>query len=502
MAKSAESGKQNGERSGVASRRLALETLIKIDREGAYANLALTAAFNRKQLSERDRAFVTALVQGVVRNQSEIDAIIASLSREPLSKMHYVLKNVLRIAVFQLSFMEDVPPSAVLDTSNRLARACGHEGMVRFANGVLRSYLRKKEEGSLSREEDSSESSEAENLSKKHSLPLWIADRWIKHFGLDEATELAAWSQSTPQLNVRVSEISIEPHALKRIFNEKGFPCREGKLVPSCLIFADEKGKKSFRGSPEKLPGYDEGLFAVQDEAAAFVSLVVAPKPGETVVDLCAAPGGKTVHLAELMQNTGKVIAVDRNASRLQLIKNARRRMGLTNIEIVEADGREYRPERPVDRVLVDAPCSGTGVLNRRSDIRRNRSAGDLESLAGVQKKLLMNAAEMLKPGGTLVYSTCSIEPEENQMVIDWLLKERSDLKPADLTPLFPRFLLDRWFPEKEDESKESGERGQGESTCVSRQSLVNGMVQFLPSRHDVSGFFVSRLVRGEETGG
>lgn len=475
---------------GVQSRRLALETLIKIERDKAYANLALSAAFKRKTLSERDRAFVTHLVQGVVRNQSAIDEVLASLSHEPIEKMHFVLRNVLRLAIYQLRFMSDLPPSAVLDTSNRLARACGHEGMVKFANGVLRNYVRQMESGSAVE----SSADDADSLSKKYSLPQWLIDRWTANFGAEEALKLAEWSQSTPQLTVRASEMSIEPAGLKRIFDEKGFPCRHGELVHSCLIFVDQSGKKTFRGSPSKLPGFEEGLFMVQDEAAAFVSVLVAPEKGEVIVDLCAAPGGKTVHMAELMENTGKVIAIDKNTSRLNMVKAARRKLGLTNIEAKGFDGRTFRPDAKVDRVLVDAPCSGTGVINRRSDIRSHREAVDLISLSEMQKELVFNAAEMLKPGGTLVYSTCSIEPEENREVIQWLLSERNDLIPFDLTPLINQKLLDAWFPE----SRQAGDhRGEREAFVgLTRESLREGFVQFLPSRHGVSGFFVCRLTK------
>ncbi len=365
---------------GIASRKLALETLIKIEKDGAYANLALNAGFEKQSFSEQDRAFVTALVQGVLRNQSLIDQEIQTLSKEPLAKMPPLLRNLLRLAVFQLDNLSETPEHAVLDTSNRLARALGHEGLVRYTNGVLRSYLRKKQKraADTSGIEAEVQADDPLSLSIRYSLPQWLIEKWSSYYGNAETHALLEWTKREPGFTVRVSEVNVEPQTMLDIMNKNGFAARQGHLVSSCLVFEGPQGGKSFRGSPAKLPGFEDGFFVVQDEAAAFVSLVVAPEKGETIVDLCAAPGGKTIHMAEMLENTGRVVAVDKHESRLKLVKDARLKQGLKNLETVAADGREFELNRLADRVLLDAPCSGTGVINRRTDIRTNIDQTDI----------------------------------------------------------------------------------------------------------------------------
>jgi 16S rRNA (cytosine967-C5)-methyltransferase len=476
---------------GLASRRLAVEVLIGIDKEGAYATPALNAAFKRKELSERDRAFVTALVQGVVRHRMQIDEKLSAICTQPLNKMPASLRNLLRIALFQLDDMPDIPASAVVNTSTELARAMGHQGQAKFANGVLRGYLRKKtkSEGTsekhttdditASPESDASaDVSETTALARQYSMPEWLVARWLDNFGGDETVQLLAHAQSTPELAVRACETSVTAEALARIFDSNGIRYRNGRLVPSVLIIESKK-----HGSPEKLPGFADGLFTVQDEAAAFVSVVAGAKPGQLVVDLCAAPGGKSLHLAEMMNNTGRVLAVDKHPGRLNLLKKNRTRLGLTNIEIAVADGRTYHPDQHADIVLLDAPCTGTGVINRRSDLRYHREPLDIASLAELQRELLGNAAKIVKPGGVLVYATCSVEPEENFDNIRWFMREYPEFEGDDISMAFPPDFL---------AGVDSAWSG---PACKTEAEMTRPyMVQLLPSRHGVSGFFVCRL--------
>lgn len=447
---------QSKENTGLASRKLALEALIKIDSEGAYANLALNAAFKRKALPERDRAFVTALVQGVTRHRQTIDREISKLSKKPLEKMPVSLRNILRLAFFQLQFIPDIPASAVINTACNLAKKTGHVGQVAFANGILRNFAKQ----------------EKTNSPTEGNVPEWLVEKWQKHWGSQETEKLVAYTTEIPQLTLRTCKMSITPEGLIEILRGKGIVCRQGELVPACIIVED---RGSIKGPISKLPGYNEGLFCVQDEAASFVGLVVEPKAGEVILDLCAAPGGKSVHMAEMMENKGRVIASDSHGNRLKLLKETRNRLGLTNIEIQTADGSELKLNERIDRILIDAPCSGTGVMNRRSDLALHRQAPDMVALTNLQKKLMQNAATLLKPGGILVYSTCSIEPEENEELIKWFLKEHKDFEPEDLSRFIHPDLLKKWHADKD-------------------LSLDSGMLQLLPSRHGLSGFFIARL--------
>lgn len=460
--------KPSEKQKGLDSRRAAVEVLLKVDAEGAFATAAMDGAFKQRQLSERDRAFVTALVQGVLRNRETLDERIRALSSNPIEKTPKAILNILRVGLFQLEHMDGVPDSAVVNTSTELARMLGHAGTAKFTNAILRSHLRTR-------------TSVEGDLQHTHSVPQWLVDRWLKQFGESETKALLEDASQPPTLILRVNEEGINAKDLASILIDKGMKVRQSLLVPSCLII-DSRGK--LRGPIEKIPGYTEGLFSIQDEAAALVSIVVAPQPGELIVDLCAAPGGKSVHLAELMQNSGRVLAVDSSASRLKLLRDNRRRLEYANIEILEADGRNLTLPKPADRVLVDAPCTGTGVLRRKADLRYNRKLEDLSSLVSLQHELLENAAKLTKDGGVLVYSTCSIEPEENLQNFEWFLKTHPEFKPVDIKDCFPS----RWI-----ESIANSTNSLGENPV---ETAKDGYVQLLPSRHHTSGFFICKFIK------
>jgi len=475
-------GKPGEKEKGLSSRKTALEILLKVETKGAFSNIALSNVLAKSQLSKRDKAFVTNLVQGVLRNRSLLDDTIGAHSNRPVEKLPAVLLNTLRLAVYQLKFLDDMPPSAVLHTSTSLARAAGHEGLAKYTTAVLRNYLRAIDEGRESKSAAGADSDDdhdgdgkeldAAGLSRRYSMPEWLVDRWLRNHGIERTTRLLEFAQSEPVISLRTNETAITVDGLVAVLENAGIKVRRSKLVDSCLIIED-RGK--FRGGWEKLPGYEEGLFSIQDESAAFVSKVVDPKEKELVIDLCAAPGGKTLHMSELMQGTGKIIAVDKHEKRLEFLKENRRRLSLTNIELATADGTTFQFERQADRVLVDAPCTGTGVINRKSDIRFRREAEDIDALQKIQVELLNNAATLVKPGGVLVYSTCSIEPEENADVVEKFLNQNSQFRTDDLSQYVPTNLAEDWNV---------------------KEQLKSGQVQLLPTMDGQSGFFVCRLKR------
>jgi 16S rRNA (cytosine967-C5)-methyltransferase len=462
---------------GVSSRKLAVEVLLRVQEKGAYTNIALANALegSKYDLAERDRAFITALVQGVLRNKNALDKQIGALASKPVEKIQPPLLNVLRIAFFQLDQMSDIPESAVVDTAVELGRVIGHAGHARFINGILRSYLRqrakKTDEIAAVNLGELSESDAIGHLSDKYSMPSWLVQRWLQRYGAEEAEKLLAASSTPAKLTLRVNDIAMETDGYQRLLADKGVISERSKLVPTCLIIKD---RKNVKGPVEKLPGYAEGIFSVQDEAAAFVTQVMAPQSSDVVIDLCAAPGGKTLNIAEMMNNKGRIIAIDKHEKRLNMVKENRLRLGLTNIETYAADGTTYE-HPPVDKVLVDAPCSGTGVINKRSDIRLKLKEEDIAQVNIIQKALLTNAAKLVKPGGCIVYSTCSIEPEENEQILDWFMQEFSDFERVDLRQYFP-----------ENTAAELNLEAEAEK----------GFALFLPSRHDFSGFFVAKMQR------
>jgi len=459
---------------------------MKMETSGSFINAALNEAFLRKQLSNRDRAFVTALVMGATRQRSEIDQIIQKHATRKLDDMPKLLLIVLRIGVLQLRSMRDIPQSAVLNTSCNLMRTFGHPGLVKFTNAVLRNYVRDEGGAENDKLDDKERSNSLEILSTKYSVPEWMVQRWLRNYGESDTIGLLEYAQKQAPVVLRTCGRSITTEGLQNLLRGNKIVTRKGHLVPSCLIV---EPTKSFHGPPQSIPGFSDGLFAVQDETSAFIGIVVDPKPGEFVVDLCAAPGGKSLHLAELMENTGLVLAVDKSKTRFKLLQDNRHVLGLTNIQIKVSDGASLRLERPPDRILVDAPCLGTGVLNRRPDERTRKRLEDLEKLVEIQKRLLCKAASLLKVGGTLIYSTCSIEPEENIENFRWFLEEHKNFSGEDISKYLPKELLDLW-----------------QTSPQARETLADliaqakqGAIQFLPSRHNVSGFFVARMKKLSE---
>ncbi len=461
---------------GVESRKLALEVLLRTNEEKSYVQSVLAASLRESKMSSRDKAFVTYLVQGVLRNLSVLDKTIKAHSHRPLEKMTSVLLNVLRLGTYQLLFMEEMPASAVLSTSTSVARMCGHSGLSSFTQAVLRNILRnvdkvRDEHGIKDDTADTSfVSKDPEALSEHYSMPLWIVQRWIDAYGLEITISLLAYSQSSPKQCLRVNENAVEVKAVLTILQQAGLVVEASNVVPSCVRILS-KGK--FRGPLEKLPGFAEGLFSIQDEASQLVSYAVGAKAGDLVIDLCAAPGGKTLHMSEMMQNKGKILAVDKSEQRLSVLKTNRQRLSITNVEVIEGDGRNLKLDTKADKVLVDAPCSGTGVLNRRSDLRYHRREEDIKSLSDLQMELLNNAADLVKPGGILVYSTCSVEKEENEQIIDKFMANNSNFEFEPLTDIVSAF-----------------------KSAPFDLDLNSGKIQLLPTMQGFSGFFLARLKR------
>ncbi|MBX9672412.1 MAG: 16S rRNA (cytosine(967)-C(5))-methyltransferase RsmB [Candidatus Obscuribacterales bacterium] len=454
---------------GLASRRLALEILIKIERKGAYTNVILKESLDEhsRKLNEKDRALVTAIVQGVLRKQSTLDAIIEKGSRHPIKKMPIPLLCNLRTAIYQIDEMQ-VESRAAVDIAVELAKITGHKGQAAFVNGLLRNYLRQKD----GQQAEITKSNSPADLAMEYSMPPWLVSRWHDRLGPQETRKLLEASSQPARLTIRVNRTAIEAPDFAKILAEKGIKTELSQLSRDCLII----DRSTVSGSVAKIPGFSDGIFSIQDEAAAFVSEIVAPKSGDLVYDLCAAPGGKTMHMAEMMDGKGKVVAYDKQENRLSLIRDNRQRLGLTNVMVEKADCTRPIDVPPADRVLVDAPCSGTGVINKRGDIRLKLQMSDITDLAEIQKKLLDNAANMLKPGGRLVYSTCSIEPEENDEVIDAFLSKHPGFALQDLTV---------------DLAPETIQKLQNLGLI---EEAKRGKLYFLPSRFQFSGFFIASL--------
>ncbi len=436
--------------------------LERVQRAGAYADIALKHALGRSGLSAPDRAFATDLVYGTLRWRGRIDYLLSRALDRDLEKLEPLVATALRLGAYQLIFSERVPTTAAVDESVRCIRAAGVERATGLVNAVLRRLATEHERIPLPKLEDEP----VDHLTHALSVPRWIAERWVERYGPAEAAALARASNEPPPLTVRVNRRRDSAVDLLAELRER-FP--EATL---CRV-AHDGIVLGRRGNPGLDPAFLAGRYTVQDEAAQLVVGLLDPRPGERVLDACAAPGGKATAIAERIGEAGRVFAVDRHARRLGLVQRAARRLALRGITCVERDAtrplRDLAADEPFDRVLVDAPCSGLGTLRRNSDARWRIGPGDPQRLAEIQGSILRNAAAVVKPGGTLVYSTCTLLPEENEAIVEAFLKTADDFAPisADRVPAEVRSVVGS-----------------------------DGVLRCLPHLHDTDGFFAARLER------
>ena len=403
------------------ARQIALAVLYEIEYEAAYSNIALKSALAASGLSSEDKAFATRLVYGTVQYKLTLDYIIEKYSKLKKNKISKYIFLILRMGVYQLEFMDKVPDSAAVNESVRLARRYGHGASAGFVNGILRSVVRGRGDYSYPDNRD-------EYLSVKHSCPVDMIRRWIKDFG-DEFTEdlLLALNEPAP--------MSLRVNTLKTTVNDVLSEIDGAKTSDLC---ADAVICDGFDIASSEL--YKRGKVTVQDVSAMLASLALAPQCGETVIDMCAAPGGKTTHMAQLMRNKGKITAFDIHEHKISLIEKNAQRLGIDIIEAKQADSMKYikKYEQSADRVLVDVPCSGLGIIRRKPDIKwKTKESGIFD----IQLSILENASRYVKSGGYIVYSTCTIERDENENVIEKFLREHSEFVRTDITDVLPEKL-------------------------------------------------------------
>lgn len=391
-----------------SGRALALDALIAIEGEGAYANRILHALFSRRQPEEKEKRLATELVFGTLRHWSKIEFLLNRLLTKELSALPTAIRGVLRLSLYQLLFTNH-PAYAVVNEAVDLTKHGKYRGLSRLVNGVLRNYLRRQHE--VVQALPGFGDDPIGHLSIVHSHPRWLVERWVERWGAETTHRLVAANNLPAPLSVRTNTLMISRDALLAELAKVGMEAEPAATIPEAIRL---KSGGDLTGNPLWAAGY----FYVQDEASMLVAHLLAAQPGEVIADLCAAPGGKTTHLAQLMKNTGRIFALDQHEHKTGLIAENARRLGIGIIEPLTADARDWRPAEPVDAVLLDAPCTGTGVLRRRPDIRWRRQPMDLAQLVVLQKELLDHAASLLKPGGRLVYSTCSLEKEENETQI------------------------------------------------------------------------------------
>jgi 16S rRNA (cytosine967-C5)-methyltransferase len=398
-----------------ASRQLALRTLHVVA-GGAFADIAVDRALAQSQLGSADRRLVTELVYGCIRRQRSLDRLIGQFSQRPSQEQPPELRFLLQLGFYQLRYLDHIPASAAVNTTVELAKLAGLGKLAGVINGVLRAYLRAAELGDpLQLPEDPCRA-----IALRESFPDWIVELWRDVLPLGEVEALCQWLNHPPSLDLRVNPLRASRDQVQESL------CSVG--IESCPLAGLPLGLR-LQGSPgaiAQLPGFAEGWWMVQDSSAQLVSQILDPQAGETIIDACAAPGGKTTHIAQLMGDQGTVWAIDPTASRLKKVQANAQRLGLTSIQIKQADARQVPDFAGVaDRVLVDAPCSGLGTLHRHADARWRQTPEKSRELALLQSELLEAAAGWLKPGGRLVYATCTLHPQENERVVQDFLHRR-----------------------------------------------------------------------------
>ncbi len=391
-----------------SARQIAYRSLLAVA-GGAYADVALDRMLRRSQLSPADRRLTTELVYGCVRRQRSLDALIDRFASRPAAQQAPELRLLLHLGLYQLCWLDQIPDAAAVNTTVELAKQNRMAGLGSFVNGLLRRVAREPERRSLL----SDNPDPVQRLGVRYSLPDWMVALWLEQLGEAEAERLCAWFEQAPHIDLRVNPLQSSREAVQAALAEAGVGSRPIPHCPQGLRLLDPPGRI------ELLPGYREGHWCVQDASAQLVAQLVDPQADETLIDACAAPGGKTTHLAELMGDRGRILAWDRTASRLRKVNDNARRLQLTCIETRVADSRELEGMgASADAVLVDAPCSGLGTLHRHADARWRQQPEQVETLAQLQGELLDAASTWVRPGGRLVYATCTLHPRENETVV------------------------------------------------------------------------------------
>ncbi len=404
----------------VNARKVAFEALMKLERDSAFSNLTLDGFLNKYEMDSRDKSFVSALFYGVIERKITLDYNLSLYLQKPLSKLKPEALMILRLGAYQILFMDKIPSSAAVNESVKLAKKyCS------YASGLINAVLRKTDKNGLILP-DKNET--AYYLSVKYSCEKWLCEKWIKEYGYENAEGVLSAATGSPETFIRVNTTKISDDDLIEELKNEG--------VDSGKAYIDHALKISLNGNDiEKLNCYKKGLFHVQDLASQICIKALDAKEGETVFDLCSAPGGKAYTAAEYMKNKGTVLCFDKYEARVDLIKKGAERLGLDIIKGSVSDALIYRKELgTADRVLCDVPCSGTGIIRRKPEIKY-KSKEELEDLPEIQYSILVNGSKYVKNGGRLIYSTCALSKNENEDVCERFLRNFTEFSAVTSLP-------------------------------------------------------------------
>ncbi|MGM0844549.1 MAG: 16S rRNA (cytosine(967)-C(5))-methyltransferase RsmB [Bacillota bacterium] len=403
-------------------REAALDVLESVEKNQSYSNLLLNHAIEKHGITGPDTGLLTELTYGTIQRRMTLDFYLAPFINKKLESW---VRQLLRLSLYQMIYLDKIPDRAILFEAVEIGKRRGHKGIASMVNGILRSIQRKGVPSTESIQDP------IERISIETSHPLWLVKRWADQFGLKKTREMCETNITAPLQSARVNTMKTNADELIQALTEEGLTVQKSRIVPDAIL--------SLKGNLAKTDAFKRGLMTIQDESSMLVGHSLSLEEDFLVLDACAAPGGKSTHIAELMKGKGKVFSLDLHKHKIKLIDESAARLGLVNINTKACDSRKagemFEPES-FDRILVDAPCSGLGVLRRKPDIKYSKKESDLESLQKIQLEILKAVSPLLKKGGLLVYSTCTVDKDENQGTVEKLLKENPELQPFQLSHL------------------------------------------------------------------
>ena len=436
-----------------------VDLLIEVEKEQSYAQLSLKNAL--EDLDVRDKALATEIFYGTLKYQIQLDYWINQYSKTPVKKMKPLIRNLLRMSVYQMIYLDKIPASAIINEAVKIAKKRKFQGLSGFVNGLLRNMEREKENLSFPNPKQSLSYA----YSIEYAIPEWMIKMWLEQYSKEEVASICKALNKRAEVCGRCNSLKGNKEELMATLKAEGIEVESGRLLEEA--FYVRKLDKL-----QNLASFKVGAWTVQDESAMLVAHVVNPQKGDTVLDMCSAPGGKSVHMAALMENKGNIISCDIHPHKLELIEKTAKRLGVTIISPTLQDGTVLNEQfiEKFDKVLLDAPCSGLGIMKRKPDIRHNKTREDLEDIASIQRAIVKNAVRYVKPGGRLVYSTCTISYKENEKMAHEIA-EQYGLELENIVDTIPE--------------------------CLKDAVKEKGMIQILPQMADTDGFFIASFRKG-----
>ncbi|MEI8198701.1 MAG: 16S rRNA (cytosine(967)-C(5))-methyltransferase RsmB [Eubacteriales bacterium] len=449
------------------ARNLCFHMLTEVFKNTAYSNIVLQNSLRSTRLTQQEKSFTVAMFYGTITRVHTLNYYLRRNLRKKFETLDLDVHTILLLGLWQLMYAHSVPPFAAVNEMVKVAKLYTNEGGVRLVNAVLRTLAKECEDGSIDPENS--------RFDVKYSLNKELSGCLIKWYGQEKAEKIAAAFLKDPSVTARVNRLRVTKAALAESFKGDGVTTEDGLFMEEALRI-DLSGHAVY-----ELSGFKDGLFMIQDEGAMLASFILSPEKGQKILDVCSAPGGKSCHIAELMEDQGKVTALDLNEIRLNMVAQNQERLGLTCIDTAVADATKLTEELPqylsyFDGVLTDVPCSGLGLLLRKPDIRLTMTYEKMQELIPVQAQILNQAAGFVKPGGTLVYSTCTINPHENGEQADNFLLTQTDFEEYPFADILPAKIVSL-NPEH-------------------LETAMHGRLQLLPDVDGCDGFYIARFRR------